>query len=247
MRWNSHTPPPAKLGDLVFKRGFLFFPKKINGETRWLENAEWVEQCVLPRLVLQGESLRSSYLDWKPIRWADQPENKREFGVRPPPTPPAPMKAGDFTIPPHTFHIGESKTIRSEGCPAPNRNNRNPEAWAATMKFLHANRISLGLPPDFQIPDDLCDAIDKITKFQKTLMDNPHPRSPSCDDWVTLIKQQCPPLDDRCATHTQTDLSGLDPNPPPSPTPPHLLNTDKTRGLSMRISETMALEAKDTP
>lgn len=36
MRWNK-----PKLGDGRIVKGFLWFPKEINNEVRWLEKAEW--------------------------------------------------------------------------------------------------------------------------------------------------------------------------------------------------------------
>ena len=42
MRWKSERPSQ---GDIKFKRNrFLWFPKKIGNEVRWLEKASWSDQ-----------------------------------------------------------------------------------------------------------------------------------------------------------------------------------------------------------
>lgn len=44
MRW---TPKPLPdLGTLRVRVGFLWLPKKLNGEWRWLEYAAWSEEFV---------------------------------------------------------------------------------------------------------------------------------------------------------------------------------------------------------
>lgn len=49
-----------KAGQIRRNKGFLFFPKEINEEVRWLEYAHW-EEVFDPR-----------YHDmWRPIRWID--------------------------------------------------------------------------------------------------------------------------------------------------------------------------------
>jgi hypothetical protein len=56
MRWRLPTP-----GDLRVKRGFLFFPKWINGEWRWFEFAAWEE--------IYAPVEHSERLDWSPYSW----------------------------------------------------------------------------------------------------------------------------------------------------------------------------------
>lgn len=61
MRWR----PDAKLkqDDLRERKGFLFLPKTIAGETRWLEFARWAE-------VYTNESpSRAIGYYWKPVCW----------------------------------------------------------------------------------------------------------------------------------------------------------------------------------
>ena len=42
MKWTKHPEP--KHGDVRVRRGFLWFPQTIGGETRWLEVATWEEK-----------------------------------------------------------------------------------------------------------------------------------------------------------------------------------------------------------
>ena len=42
MRWKKHQPPVD--GTLRVRNEFLWFPKTIGDETRWLETAEWEER-----------------------------------------------------------------------------------------------------------------------------------------------------------------------------------------------------------
>ena len=53
MRWGTLV-----IGTRRIKRRFLFFPKEINNEVRWLECAKWEEQYYY-------------YLTWIPTRWID--------------------------------------------------------------------------------------------------------------------------------------------------------------------------------
>jgi hypothetical protein len=52
MRWKEK--PRFNNGDRRLRTAFLFFPKTINGETRWLETASWIEKYFMwedfPRL-----------------------------------------------------------------------------------------------------------------------------------------------------------------------------------------------------
>jgi hypothetical protein len=43
MRWPEKEPLYA--GKARNRKGFLFFPKKLMGETRWLEWAHWIDVC----------------------------------------------------------------------------------------------------------------------------------------------------------------------------------------------------------
>lgn len=55
MRWVEH-----QVGDKRISSGFLWLPKTIGDETRWLEKATWEEEC---------EGSFSLYCDWSSIKW----------------------------------------------------------------------------------------------------------------------------------------------------------------------------------
>ena len=59
MRWKSYVE-----GDKRTRSGFLWFPKTIEGVTRWLERAEWEEQYIMTCLPL-------GYLYWYAQHWMD--------------------------------------------------------------------------------------------------------------------------------------------------------------------------------
>lgn len=65
MRW-SHKKP--KEGDRKRREMFLFVPRTIGGETRWLEEAcieyEWRDS----RLLTSG---RVGWSGWRPVAWID--------------------------------------------------------------------------------------------------------------------------------------------------------------------------------
>jgi hypothetical protein len=67
MRSKVEKPKP---GDRRTVRGFLWFPKEINGESRWLESGEWQEEY-LPGIANGGNTVMAH---WDPIRWTDQPD-----------------------------------------------------------------------------------------------------------------------------------------------------------------------------
>lgn len=66
MRWNFKSPPNDPISAACSRvcSGFLFFPKNINGETRWLEFAVWVE------MIHDGGSLDGLY--WFPTAWRNK-------------------------------------------------------------------------------------------------------------------------------------------------------------------------------
>ena len=57
MRWNSKNPYP---NSVRLRIKFLFWPKDIDGEVRWLEKAGWNEEFVECN---HGPNF------WAPIRW----------------------------------------------------------------------------------------------------------------------------------------------------------------------------------
>lgn len=58
MRWKKQPEPQHN--EKRIKRGFLFFPKRINLEWRWLEIAEW------------NESYYDSHTRWFAYSWKDE-------------------------------------------------------------------------------------------------------------------------------------------------------------------------------
>jgi hypothetical protein len=53
------------LGDTREVRAFLWLPKRINGETRWLERAVWEESYI--RLLMSDWV----FIGWRANRWLD--------------------------------------------------------------------------------------------------------------------------------------------------------------------------------
>lgn len=63
MRW---TKRDVKIGDYRIRSGFLFLPKRIGEEYRWLEVAVWKER--------REESKGGGY--WRSCRWLEQDEHQ---------------------------------------------------------------------------------------------------------------------------------------------------------------------------
>lgn len=59
MRYKDPNPHDTRI-----KKRFLILPKKINGETRWLEFATWEESYC-------HEKYYSRTIKWNVIRWID--------------------------------------------------------------------------------------------------------------------------------------------------------------------------------
>lgn len=56
MRWTE-----SRIGEVRRRRGYLYMPKTINGETRVFEFAEWEEKRIATR----------RFDLWAPVRWVD--------------------------------------------------------------------------------------------------------------------------------------------------------------------------------
>ena len=71
MRWKAGpVKPERKVGDTRFKTGFLFFPKCLNGEWRWLESTIWIQETYLGTgLCADGPCM--DVLRWRSTDWAD--------------------------------------------------------------------------------------------------------------------------------------------------------------------------------
>ncbi len=63
MRWG--TPGTPEYGSLRVRNAFLWLPKKIDGEWRWLEWAEWKEMYYRPT----GRAAGYQKLKWRPYEW----------------------------------------------------------------------------------------------------------------------------------------------------------------------------------
>jgi hypothetical protein len=58
------------------RSSFLLFPMEINGEGRWMEHAEWYEECCH----YTWQNGERGY-KWKPVCWADDIKGPRSFLV----------------------------------------------------------------------------------------------------------------------------------------------------------------------
>ncbi len=69
MRWNRKVRP--KDGDIKYVRRFLWFPLKLDGETRWLETTsiklKWVS----------AYGYDGDYSSWKYVCWAENDKTYR--------------------------------------------------------------------------------------------------------------------------------------------------------------------------
>jgi len=70
MRWND--PEPPKIGDHRTCSGFLWWPKKIWRETRWLENATWSQEYEHEQFY-DGCNV-VSYYKWTDLCWLEEDE-----------------------------------------------------------------------------------------------------------------------------------------------------------------------------
>lgn len=70
MRWFERPAKRSpKVGDLRSRSGYLFFPKKIQGQWRWLEQASWTERYSLDWV---SSFSGTHYYKWKSIAWVER-------------------------------------------------------------------------------------------------------------------------------------------------------------------------------
>lgn len=71
MRIKAKAEPQPQEGDARTKTGFLWLPKKINEEWRWLERATWIQVCMrLPTLMPEPTyTRRETHLQWVSTEW----------------------------------------------------------------------------------------------------------------------------------------------------------------------------------
>jgi hypothetical protein len=60
------SQPPPQDGDIRTRSAFLWFPKEIGLEMRWLERASWYERYIMPDLSPYPHRV----LGWRAIGWA---------------------------------------------------------------------------------------------------------------------------------------------------------------------------------
>lgn len=65
MRWNEEPEYRPDNGTLRRRKRFLWFPKTIDGQTRWLETAEWQEYSYR----MTDPTSASDWISWIPNRW----------------------------------------------------------------------------------------------------------------------------------------------------------------------------------
>lgn len=69
MRFYFEPKEPTVVGDVRTKSRFLWFPKRIGNEMRWLERATWTEEAYLGTAFAGGRAIPNAILRWKPIWW----------------------------------------------------------------------------------------------------------------------------------------------------------------------------------
>lgn len=72
MRLTTQQKQQPKEGDTRTKDGFLWLPKKLGNEWRWLEYAKWKQRCMkLTSLVPEGGiySPGQYHLSWVSTEW----------------------------------------------------------------------------------------------------------------------------------------------------------------------------------
>ena len=70
MRWTD--PEPPKLGEYRECSGFLWFPRCIDNETRWLEFAAWKQKYVEKHPNQTGATFK--YCKWEDFCWENDDE-----------------------------------------------------------------------------------------------------------------------------------------------------------------------------
>jgi len=65
MRWKKKEKIKLQDGDIRTITRFLIFPKNINGETRFLEKASWVEKLHM------DSDWDGVYINWEIIDWLE--------------------------------------------------------------------------------------------------------------------------------------------------------------------------------
>lgn len=75
MRFKPEPPDLSRIGTRRTVREFLYLPRSITGETRWLEEASILQECSLETAPwIPG----SKVLKWYDVAWADTTTTKPE-------------------------------------------------------------------------------------------------------------------------------------------------------------------------
>ena len=72
MRLNINATPKIKEGETRIKSGFLFLPKEIKDEWRWLERAKWEEGVMRQSYYTDANGMPCKehyFLCWYPTKW----------------------------------------------------------------------------------------------------------------------------------------------------------------------------------
>jgi len=84
VKWHSRP----KTGDVRVRDKFLLFPKTIDGETRWMERAKWVEHYGQNGGNVIGRCYIPTY-GWEPSVWGEVDSKPAYYlPITPPPPPP---------------------------------------------------------------------------------------------------------------------------------------------------------------
>ena len=67
MKWQARYFNKMCEGDIRSKQRFLFWPKCIQHEWRWLEHARWEEEASYDPLYPPG----ATFWAWRPTQWVD--------------------------------------------------------------------------------------------------------------------------------------------------------------------------------
>jgi hypothetical protein len=66
MRYRHNKLEP-EVGDVRYKKAFLFFPRRIGDETRWFEEVTWVEE--FQRTLISGSQAIVPFERWVATKW----------------------------------------------------------------------------------------------------------------------------------------------------------------------------------
>lgn len=69
MRWKE--PQFGQPTKKRIRKGFLFMPRTIDGETRWLEWAKWWQESRVAGTSMMGEPAHDLYETWDDTEWID--------------------------------------------------------------------------------------------------------------------------------------------------------------------------------